>query len=161
MRSIKEINLTCVSFIIFGLVISSIPAKEYLESRQSKTWPVVKGNIIVSRIHESLHRRYSAKIKYSYMINGKKYIGDRVRFGWNKTGVREAVADIKNKYSSGSIVKVHYNPKEPSRSVLEPLLNIPLDFISIFDMSIWIIIPGPGCFVFGIIILIYRKKLIE
>lgn len=167
MRTKKEINLAWVLFIVIGLAVSIVPVKEYLESRQSKTWQVVKGIITVSNLKRRPYGKlfgypkdtYIAKIKYAYWVNGKKYIGDKVRFGWVETDNREAAANIKNKYSVDSIADVYFNPKEPSESVLDPLIN--LSFNLSLDWPLLIIVAGPGFIVFGVIILIFRKKLIE
>ncbi len=89
------------------------------------------------------------------MVNGKEYIGDRVRFGSNETHDPEDAAYLKNKYNVDSIVDVYYNPKEPSESVLEPLRNTALGSLVLITVA------GPGCFVFGIVIFIFRNKFIE
>lgn len=92
----------------------------------SAAWPATEGRIIASRVARIKQRgggkeTYTADITYEYSLDGRTFEGERVWFGddysaSDASAFRAAVG----RYPVGSAVKVHYDPAEPSESVLEP-----------------------------------------
>ncbi len=96
--------------------------------KASTSWPTTEGIILESRVIESTTvsttRRghitssitYTPHVVYRYRVAGKSYKSDRICFG----ALDESTWSIVNRYPVGKKVKVHYNPKDPGDSVLEP-----------------------------------------
>ena len=94
-----------------------------------------------------------------YWLDGIKYIGNKVRFGWTELYDRKEAINLTQKYSVGSKVDVYYSPTSPLKSVLDklsnfsPKLNIKWQFYTMFF--------GPGSLIIGVFLLIFRNKLKE
>jgi hypothetical protein len=95
-------------------------------------WPTARGRIEPSDVREfqalsqSGSRRlwttmYRPDVVYSYEVAGVRYTGDKRgttgRFSASMTAfVRGGAA----RYPKGEVVEVHYNPENPTESVLDP-----------------------------------------
>ncbi len=93
----------------------------YLKSKNFKT---TKGIIISSRCEKSIwgsknSRRnyYYAVVKYSYVLDNKKYFNDKLGTFYNQFNYLEACEYVK-KFPKGKEVIVFYNPKNPQESFL-------------------------------------------
>ena len=115
------------AMLVGGFFLTSRIGKPMREQAAASTsWPTTDGRITASRV-ERVKRAgegnatYTADITYEYSLDGRGFEGDRVWFGDNysasdASAFRAAVA----RYPVGTAVKVHYDPAEPSESVLEP-----------------------------------------
>ena len=114
--------------IIIGLIIAGIGGFVAVGTlvglrsvKRSAAWPQVKGNVLASSVVESHSQSgtsYRAEVKYEYAVDGVHYTSDRIKFGWQKTRKRATKATAE-RYPAGSSVRVYYNPRKPSSSVLE------------------------------------------
>lgn len=90
----------------------------------SKTWPATPGKVTTSEL--SRHRSdkgsttYSANVVYDYQVDGVDYTANRVSFGSARSSNPSGARQVLNKYKTGTQVQVHYSPKDPTLSVLEP-----------------------------------------
>jgi hypothetical protein len=57
--------------------------------------------------------------RYEYEVEGRKYVGERIRPGYLKVGSIAAAQKILNPYPVGATVPVRYDPADPNSSVLE------------------------------------------
>ncbi len=111
---------------VLCLYLGLLKAKEGLEARH---WPTAKGRIITSKVDEYRTRsrirvaRLCLDIDYLYMVNGVIYEGHRVNVGWACFGSEASVKEKLARYPAGKEVMVHYDPKDPSRALLEPGLD--------------------------------------
>lgn len=119
---------------ILGIVFAGIAVLLFIvalisrkKAQASQAWPTAPGAIVSSSIQE--HQQYDADdqststsyepvIQYRYTIMGQEYLGSRVAFGASSFGRSQAEA-IVNRYRPNQAVSVHYDPQEPSESVLE------------------------------------------
>lgn len=89
----------------------------------ARAWSVVSGEITQSEVKVSPSRigsYYTPRVSYQYRVNGVTYSGWRLVFG-DASLKREASARRRaESFQVGNQVKVYYNPREPSQSVLEP-----------------------------------------
>jgi Protein of unknown function (DUF3592) len=125
-----------IAIVVMGLyfAVNQIPA--ITTGLQSQSWSVTTATVFSSRwlthhaTGDEYNQEYEGKgymhtpeITYSYTVQGRKFTSGRYQFG--DTG-RRYVNDIKNivaRYPVGRIVRVTYNPNNPSQSVLEPGVN--------------------------------------
>jgi len=124
--------LVAFVFLLLGVIGTVNWLYWLMKGRQSRNWPTVPGTIVKSQlvtktdvnataIRDLLTTTvYGAKIRYSYMVEGRSLEGGRVGL----TGSRWARTDddARNrmaKYPVGQKVTVHYQPNKPENAVLE------------------------------------------
>lgn len=70
----------------------------------------------------SVYYTYEPAVKYHYIVDGKKYVGDRINFtqtdAYKHAQGRRRAENILQNYPVGKKLKVYYDPKEPKESVL-------------------------------------------
>ena len=98
----------------------------FVMSKQTEKWLSVEGKINTSvvEINYGLPTErgaaYTANVQYQYIVGKKKYISKRIFFGDNiGKNFSRSVKKIVNKYAQKKTVLVYYNPKNPTKSVLE------------------------------------------
>lgn len=110
--------------LVFGLVFLFFGGYYCFKASSTSSWPFVEGKILDSYIQESKSdgkTKYRAKIKYSYMVDGQGFTGNRVSYG--TISIKSYVNEIVETYPVGRIVEVYYNPNDYSESVLSPGVN--------------------------------------
>ena len=64
---------------------------------------------------------YNLEAEYEYVVDGKKYLGQRISFVADTQEIERSEVDrIFERYLSKREVMVHYNPDKPEESVLAP-----------------------------------------
>ena len=66
---------------------------------------------------------HGVDIRYHYQVDEREYEGNRYRYGAGSSSDSAWAWDAVAKFSEGSEVKVFYNPKNPSESLLSPGLD--------------------------------------
>ena len=80
-------------------------------------WPTTQAEILQSGFEEDADG-FAPRVEYTYEVNGMRYFGDRLYFHTvNRTTDAEARKHLEP-YPVGSRVPLHYNPRNPSDSVL-------------------------------------------
>lgn len=100
------------------------------ELLMSANWSSVEGKIITSekrsRDSNSSNPTLYARVEYKYLVDGMEYISKRI-----KLGVQE-ITDSSDKWLKGTlekypidkVVEVYYNPRDPTKAILEKGMNI-------------------------------------
>jgi hypothetical protein len=99
---------------------------DLLISVESRSWPQAPGHIDRSFVHVGHGNKrasYAPEISYSYLINGKTYVGHDVMLGraWNSASAYELVRQFPQDRS----VKISYSARNPERALLLPGLHPP------------------------------------
>lgn len=103
-------------FVIAGLALLWAASAEWRHARASASWPTAPG--VVEKSFSTVYRRSRhVQIVYSYEVRSTPYRSERVAFGSHSpaTGRRWL-----REYPVGASVTVHFDPRDPSISVLEP-----------------------------------------
>jgi hypothetical protein len=100
------------------------------KARKRAAWPTVAGSILSTDVVE--HRRsvsgkhgsrksvsYEPIIKYSYSVDGKNYSGKRIAAASENMISKRAAEKRIGKFSSGTEILIHYDPKDPKQAVLD------------------------------------------
>jgi hypothetical protein len=114
-------------FMLVGIGVSFLGAKMISEAASSKEWPSVRGTIKSSYLERrkgGTRAHFRPKIVYEYRVKGRKYVGQRIRFGQDIEVFIAADRKITERYPKGASVRISYNPVQPSQAVLEPGVNI-------------------------------------
>ncbi|MFX0173083.1 MAG: DUF3592 domain-containing protein [Candidatus Hodarchaeota archaeon] len=101
----------------------------------SKNWPITLGMINEYRIHTNYNHTVNNrpfkefKIRYSYSVNNTDYENESLKFFAHRHIIKflfywntheRPFYPLLEKYKTGQLIKVYYNPKNPLISVLEP-----------------------------------------
>jgi Protein of unknown function (DUF3592). len=133
----------------FGMLLVLLVVSALREAVAMKRWPVAKGRVLSStveqyrdiagagdfgstRTHMTLYRPV---VVYEYEAAGQRFRGDRIAQspGFNR-GVPIFAEKTVERYPCGSAVDVHFNPKRPSESVLEP--RVPAGWIFVLVIAV-------------------------
>jgi hypothetical protein len=111
----------------------------------ARGWPTVPGTVIDSRLIASETARlgtiYRAGVTYRYEVNGQTYTNDLLAVGAKNHGGNRGPAERDlAKYPVGQQVQVHYNPQEPTQSMLETRVQ---DGIAFFAVAAILLVLGP------------------
>lgn len=133
----------------FGLLLLLLVIVALREAVAMKGWPVAKGKILSSKVEEyrdiagagnfggtrARMTLYRPAVVYEYEAAGQHFKGDRIAQspGFNR-GVPQFAEQTVQRYRSGGPVDVHFNPKHPSESVLEP--RVPAGWIVVLVIAI-------------------------
>ncbi len=95
-----------------------------ISGREMASWPTTPGYVVsrylenVSPAGKPFRERYRPHLEYEYMVDGKRYKGDRIQPADVVTTKAEAQRML-DRFSDD--VTVHYNPENPAEAFLEPL----------------------------------------
>jgi hypothetical protein len=119
------------SIAMFGIVINAI--RQMSRAGASRNWFTTNGQVVYSSIHQESDGPYFVPVvKYRYRVEGQEYESSRIRFTWSgESTYRWTTSEVVNKYPVSKTVRVYYNPKNPSVSVLVPGV-VSKDYISAF-----------------------------
>ena len=133
----------------FGMLLLLLVVSALREAMAMKRWPVAKGRILSSKVEQyreiagagnfgSTRARmtlYRPAVAYEYEAAGQSFRGDRIA---QSPGINRTLPILAEKtvqrYPSGSAVDVHYNPKRPGESVLEP--RVPAGWIFVLVIAV-------------------------
>ena len=118
----------CVGFALVWALFTYAFQKAGARARK---WPTVSARIETSGVreyhasdsheHSRVQTYYRPDVTYSYDVGGVRYTGDKVPVAGTASAGTDALARrTAAKYPTGKIIEVHYNPDNPSESVLEP-----------------------------------------
>jgi hypothetical protein len=88
----------------------------------SSAWPTTTGVVNESSVKGSEGRRrpsYRLELRYSYEVDGQSYDGDQAQFGPTRVTEKLPIETLAKRYPQGAQVTVHYDPDDPSTSVLD------------------------------------------
>ena len=121
-----------ITVIVYGIFLIAGLGFIYFAFRQrskaklaGETWPTAPGRVTDSRVasHTSFRNgrqitQIAGVVKYEYQVMGQTYESDKLGFGNAASGRKNANAKVAE-YPAGTAVTVHYDPADPSKSVLE------------------------------------------
>lgn len=108
---------TAQILLIIGLGIFLYGANTLVTAWRSVTWPTTDGKISYSALHRG---RTVTQLWYEYHVQGVRYVAENYRVGGNATPFEDVATAAAQRYPAGRVVKVFYNPNDPSEAVLEP-----------------------------------------
>jgi hypothetical protein len=91
----------------------------------SRNWPAAPGTVLSGTV-QALSERHSdgtstyfvPRLRYAYEVDGRRYEGERIRFGQIRESERGA-RKVLEQYPAGSPVEVRYDPANPAEATLE------------------------------------------
>jgi len=134
--------------LLLGIVLLGGGIYVAFQSYQAKSWPTTTARVTESELRAPQNERYGVlgkpmharpkklAVQYEYRIGGKSYTNDRVTFGSRSgssmvslSGSPGALVEL----AKGKAVTVHYNPNDPSDSVIETELPLTVPLLDDID----------------------------
>ena len=105
-------------FVVVGGGVLVFAVVSRYEAEESEGWPSTTGRVVEAYLDEYQHKphyrrsetRYHPVVRYTYVVDGVSYTGDRITVNDPGSSLR---------YTEGDEVTVYYNPDRPERAVLE------------------------------------------
>jgi hypothetical protein len=102
------------------------------EAKDAAGWSRTLGKVTRSEVRDKRYRagKYTVvkavpEIAFSYDVEGCTYEGTRVRFGIVEFNLPRSARKLTDRYRVGAVVPILYDPRSPSRSVIEPRVHAP------------------------------------
>ena len=111
---------------LFGLGIITVwltasIASNFFYSLTSRHWPKAPAHITYSGVVAGMSNvgTWAPDVEYEYQVGGKAYHSASIRYPMPTFYDEDAAAEVQAAYTKGREVAVAYDPRDPSRSVLE------------------------------------------
>ncbi len=159
MNSIQIVADRSVTELVLGSALCALACGAALSvwlwirfNGETGAWPGIEGVILERSV--AIERNadgqiYRPVVRYKYELEGKLYQGSCIEWSIadhrNYTGARQRL----DKYDPGQRVKVHYDPANPTMSVLQPgpaIVIFPTPVIAVTSIVYVMLIVGPVLF---------------
>jgi len=105
------------------LALLGVRMSDYLREAHSARWPVVEGVVVDSGLAFTPARRgplYMPSVRYQYRVGNREFTGSQLDFHTKDRWHSRQYAERKlGQYPAGKVVRVSYDPDDPSFAVLE------------------------------------------
>jgi hypothetical protein len=131
--------LSAILAFVIGVVALLMGLKLRKLNQQIKSWAMVKGEIIESKIISSPNYwRYELTLKYRYEIDHQTYFGEKIYPLGKIYNSQQNLQLFLNELSQNTLI--YYDPDNPQQSCLKPT---PISwFLLIFSMGIFCLLIG-------------------
>jgi hypothetical protein len=118
---------------------------EHVRRGRARHWPGVEGIIVSSGIEQRTRngaaRTFVPAVLYRYTVGKETYHTSQIRLGIELGGSESYAEQLIAPYSTGTTVRVHYDPNDPQDSALEWNETVPkvagLISAGLFAVAIW------------------------
>jgi hypothetical protein len=110
-----------VAFYVIGFWLLAQGLLSAHRSTRAATWPTAPAVITaleVQRKGDDEATTYVVKVEYTYVVNGVKYEGSRLAFGYEGSTDRGTPAQILQRLKGAMAISARYDPSDPSVSCL-------------------------------------------
>ena len=121
---------------------------------ETGAWPGVEGIVLERSVaieHAGGRQVYRPVVRYKYELDGKLYQGSYIDWATAAHRKYTSARQKLDKYDPGQKVKVHYDPANPTTSVLQPapaIVIFPTPVIALTSIVYVMLIAGPVLFKF-------------
>jgi hypothetical protein len=112
-------GLAALIFVIGGPISGYFLGRIFLEAKASSAWPSVLGTITKAQVGETEVRRYFADVAYSYRVDGREFMGSRIRASDGEYKIRDGAVQAIGDLKVGQQAPVYYSPANPRQSMLQ------------------------------------------
>jgi len=114
-------QILVITLLAAGLWLILSFFQEIVRSRRYRSFPNVEGIITKMALKKRKGRikTWTPEMEYSYQVGDRTYCGTRLTF--SKVVIEEKTnGKIRELFAEGNPIRVYYNPRNPSDSVLNP-----------------------------------------
>lgn len=109
--------------IVLGVLSIAASAVQQLRAQRTAGWPTTEARIVQTEIQTESARRdgvsYKPRVQYEYTVNGTRHVGSKLSHSIPTSRSRDSIQSVLDRHQVGSTVLAHYNPDQPSESVLD------------------------------------------
>lgn len=129
-------------FLLFGFGLGGWGLLAMMHAIQALSWDTTQG-VVTQSFVDSRGSNYAPRVEYTYAVGDRQFTGSQITFGGtiNTAGSADARQTVA-KYPTGKRIAVHYEPDNPSSSVLETGISA----TSSFAFFLGLILSGVGLF---------------
>jgi hypothetical protein len=129
----------------FGVVFTLVAQGDLRDYVNSNGWGTAEGEVISSRVIVSTDSEgddtYRPEVNYFYYVGDDRYTGNRLYFGNSISSSGGGAQDKVDEYPPGRAINVRYDSDNPSDSVVERRLSVPLIIFSVIGIIALILTP--------------------
>lgn len=141
-------------YLLLGIVVSlfSTAVFELPRAVASSGWPTARGVILTSEVREVGWSEdtsgWCPELSYEYPVAGRKYVSHNVELqDICISNLGSYARRVVERYPAGKKVEVYYDPRDPSRAVLEPgvpdsVIVWPLLIIAAISLGVILVVVG-------------------
>ena len=130
-------SLLIIPFLGIGLMTLFFSLKNIIKIQEAKDWTQTAANVEQVYINSTKDSKgtesYEVIIKYSYILNSKKYSGGNLAFGYGMNNFEDH-QDLFRKLRESKKIMVYVNPNDKNESVIIPSINGSIVFVLIFSI---------------------------
>jgi len=122
-----SLNFGCGLIMILGALYGFFGIFQQLVTAKSATgWPTSPGTVTSAYLREDITNKgrgkaWTMELEYRYTVDGTEHTGTAIHLGsFPSYGTEKQAKEVEAKYREGNSVTVYYNPKDPTKAVLEP-----------------------------------------
>ena len=113
---------------LFAAVFALSGVRRLRAGAGTRGWPAAVGRITYSGVGRELttdgeggsHELFEAEVRYTYEVDGATLQGETIHANREPFTSRARAERLARRYPEGAQVRVFYDPRDPSRAVLEP-----------------------------------------
>jgi hypothetical protein len=130
-------SLLIIPFLGIGLMTLFFSLKNIIKIQEAKNWTQTAANVEQVDIDLTKNSKgtelYELIVKYSYILNSKKYLGGNLAFGYSMNNFEDH-QDLFRKLRESKKIMVYVNPNDNNESVIIPSINSSIVFVLIFSI---------------------------
>lgn len=109
----------------FAFFVVLLGVRQFLLGLRTRRWPTARGELVASRVRRSSSDRgstsYHPKVRYQYEVDGTTYVSTSIGLNSGPSfNTRSKAQSWLDNLQRQDTIAVHYDPRRPDRSVLEP-----------------------------------------
>ncbi|MEZ5977922.1 MAG: DUF3592 domain-containing protein [Planctomycetota bacterium] len=141
------------AFSLVGIGILAYGVRSAIRSNAAGSWPTVPGTIEHVALNSSSSdgsTTYNVEVAYTYEVDGERYAGDCLAFGYGGSSARDEHAGLLEALESANGVDVRYDPEDPATSVLSYGMHRGIKFMFAFAAT-WLTFVGGFAVIYWIV----------
>ncbi len=111
--------LAAVGLIAVTPVLLFVAVRSHRAAAATAGWPTTSGIVTRAEVREVTKSRYATEVTYIYQVDGRDYVGTRIRAADPHHRLPAARAEIEG-LAVGQAREVFYNPADPAEALLVP-----------------------------------------
>ncbi len=109
------------AFLLFGAIFFGCGMIPWNQSKTASKWPNSEGLVEecqLKEINDGDHTTYKVDVKYSYLVDTRRYENTRIGFGYSGSHTLSNEQKLSDKLRKAGTIIVRYDPEHPAHAIL-------------------------------------------